>query len=961
MYDKTTSCPTYIDDFPVERDGHMLKFMLLVVICTVAAQAQVPAYDVTMSSADYTLLYTRDIFDDTYLPCTFDFQATHWDNVQTRFKGHSTRYFPKKSYNIKCPTSNLFQGIRTVSFNAMYTDKSFLREHLAWQLFEDMGELASRPHFGTLSINGVQKGAYLLIDKPDKYVLANRGRVIAPMYEASDTYALADLTVQPDSLLKMYYEKSIGNAADYSDLATLIQALNGAPDASFSDTVHKYFDVQSVINWFCGNTLSMMGDSYNKNYIMYRDTSRPAQQWVAIPWDYDLSFGRTGDEGVPYPASLLNDGFAYSFPPFDGPSNVLKDRFWNTPSLREEFRLRLDALLATVFTESRQHARIDSLAQSIGEEVRLDPYKWGTYDEFLEHVDALKYYVTARRNYLYKTFINAPWGEYDDVTLPVSQLNVPYHFMGVDGRQFATLWFGSMSGLDSVHVEAFPDSVPAEMPDPAGEHYVRRWIRVTPYPANATFRARLQWSYYDLYKVDREVGTGVQDEHLLRPYLYDGAGWNALSGKMNTYGNFVTIDSISEADCGGGKYFALMMSDTYTQKWYRTPADNWERWYDVKFENAGLGYIVGDHGTIMKTTDGGTSWAQGSIGFNLPFRGLAIPSPGNIIAVGEGGACYRSADSGTSWSKIDLGDSTNFMGVTFVDSAIGCIFGSKGALLTTTDGGGTWTVHSVSSATITSAQISTPGSLIVTDLNGLIMRSIDGGSSWQLVGDVHLPLWSSAAIGSSVWFVGDDGFAIHTSDFGTIWKLIRIPDSISLRDVYPLDENHLYVGGANGKVYYTTDNGDTWYKQYTADSHDLFGLTFTDNLHGFAVGSEGTILTTSSSGTVTDIRQRSSQMTEAFRLEQNYPNPFNPATSIGYSLPVGQDHILSYKVLLRVYNMLGQNVATLVDEEQSAGYKSVTFDGGKLASGVYFYRLEITDPRGRAPGWIKVQKALLIK
>ena len=100
------------------------------------------------------VLYTRDIFDDTYLPCVFDYGATHWTNVTTRFKGNSTRYYPKKSYNVKFPTANLFQGLKTVSFNAMYTDKSLIREHLAWQLFDDMGALASRPHFGTLAING---------------------------------------------------------------------------------------------------------------------------------------------------------------------------------------------------------------------------------------------------------------------------------------------------------------------------------------------------------------------------------------------------------------------------------------------------------------------------------------------------------------------------------------------------------------------------------------------------------------------------------------------------------------------------------------------------------------------------------------------------------------------------------------------------------------------------------------
>ena len=78
-----------------------------------------------------------------------------------------------------------------------------------------------------------------------------------------------------------------------------------------------------------------------------------------------------------------------------------------------------------------------------------------------------------------------------------------------------------------------------------------------------------------------------------------------------------------------------------------------------------------------------------------------------------------------------------------------------------------------------------------------------------------------------------------------------------------------------------------------------------------------------------------------FSLEQNYPNPFNPVTVIRYNLPagVGQSFLTVYPVSLRVYNMLGQLVATLVDEEQSPGYKSLTFDAGNLASGMYIYKL----------------------
>ncbi|MBL1153401.1 MAG: T9SS type A sorting domain-containing protein [Ignavibacteriota bacterium] len=71
-----------------------------------------------------------------------------------------------------------------------------------------------------------------------------------------------------------------------------------------------------------------------------------------------------------------------------------------------------------------------------------------------------------------------------------------------------------------------------------------------------------------------------------------------------------------------------------------------------------------------------------------------------------------------------------------------------------------------------------------------------------------------------------------------------------------------------------------------------------------------------------------------YTLKQNYPNPFNPSTLIGYQLPV------TSKVTLKVYDILGNEIATLVNEEKPAGNYNVIFDASKLSSGVYFYTLK---------------------
>ncbi len=85
-----------------------------------------------------------------------------------------------------------------------------------------------------------------------------------------------------------------------------------------------------------------------------------------------------------------------------------------------------------------------------------------------------------------------------------------------------------------------------------------------------------------------------------------------------------------------------------------------------------------------------------------------------------------------------------------------------------------------------------------------------------------------------------------------------------------------------------------------------------------------------------------------FKLEQNFPNPFNPTTTIQYQLP--QDA----KVTLKVYDILGSEVATLVNEEQEAGYKEVKFNGSNIASGMYVYRLH-------SGNFVSTKKMMVVK
>lgn len=108
-------------------------------------------------------------------------------------------------------------------------------------------------------------------------------------------------------------------------------------------------------------------------------------------------------------------------------------------------------------------------------------------------------------------------------------------------------------------------------------------------------------------------------------------------------------------------------------------------------------------------------------------------------------------------------------------------------------------------------------------------------------------------------------------------------------------------------------------------------------------------------GFVSDVKDEET-IPLAFRLEQNYPNPFNPSTKISWQSPV------SSQQTLKVYDILGNEIATLVNEYKSAGSFEVEFNASSLSSGVYFYQLRVADPEiNSGQGFIQTKKMLMVK
>ena len=185
------------------------------------------------------------------------------------------------------------------------------------------------------------------------------------------------------------------------------------------------------------------------------------------------------------------------------------------------------------------------------------------------------------------------------------------------------------------------------------------------------------------------------------------------------------------------------------------------------------------------------------------------------------------------------------------------------------------------------------------------------------------------SIYSQEWFIQNS--SVTTSD---------------LHSVDFVDENIGWAAGTAGLIIRTTNGGLNWQNQSVQPNYYLESVYFVNENLGWTVGNDGVILKTTNGGV--NFIDDGDEVINDFFLSQNYPNPFNPVTTITYQIPQ------TGFVTLKVYDILGREVATLVNEEKPAGSYEVKFIGNGLTSGIYFYQLKAGD-------YSETKKMILLK
>lgn len=142
---------------------------------------------------------------------------------------------------------------------------------------------------------------------------------------------------------------------------------------------------------------------------------------------------------------------------------------------------------------------------------------------------------------------------------------------------------------------------------------------------------------------------------------------------------------------------------------------------------------VGETGRIIRTGDGGVSWAVVSSGTSVTLRAASFIDAYQGIVVGYTGTVLRTSDGGVTWNSQSSGTTEDLYDVEFIDASNGMAVGSSGTILRTSDGGGTWTaLSSGTSVTLVSVEYSYPYGVTVVGEDGTILRTTDSGDSWYI-------------------------------------------------------------------------------------------------------------------------------------------------------------------------------------------------------------------------------------
>jgi len=415
---------------------------------------------------------------------------------------------------------------------------------------------------------------------------------------------------------------------------------------------------------------------------------------------------------------------------------------------------------------------------------------------------------------------------------------------------------------------------------------------------------------------------------------------------------------------------SLSFNETSAQ-WYLIPQLKFTNIYCSLSLGDSTFLIGGDNGTLLRSTDNGTTWNS------IMQNGIQVDT---VLSLGEGlgyifaGAngvedVYRSSDNGDSWKVSNAGLPGYLLmnQFAFVDTML--YTATNAGVYGSADSGKTWKADTAGlnigyvspGLNNSTVGIASAGNFLYTinTFGGRVYRTSIDSIYWEVITNEYYNAgYAIASVDTNIFAANMKGIYLYMGD--TTW----VPRNYGL----PVNDT-TYIGGCkftvtdsmlfayilsssthsfSRDIFVTTDLGLTWKKVNDSVSSRYNISSLASNKKYLFAGTQMGGWRIPVTSLITSIKHENVQAPSSFYISQNYPNPFNPSTTIKYQLSA-----FSY-VTLKVYNVLGKEVKILVDGYKERGNYTVNFDAGNLASGVYFYQM-------KAGNFTSTKKLLLLK
>lgn len=350
-------------------------------------------------------------------------------------------------------------------------------------------------------------------------------------------------------------------------------------------------------------------------------------------------------------------------------------------------------------------------------------------------------------------------------------------------------------------------------------------------------------------------------------------------------------------------------------------------------------FVGTDQAGVYLSSDSGQNWSQANSGLTITSVSSLAFSGSSLFAATTYGGIFRSNDNASNWTEVNSGLSVLFINTLMV-SGSNIYAGAKysvtgGGVFLSTNNGDNWAYIGLTDQEVYSLAIVGNNLFAGTD-NGVFL-STNNGANWTEVnsGLTADDVYALKGFNNNL-YAGTSNGMFYSNDNGSSWTNISSSslENKSVRSI-AMHQVNIIVGTSGWGVYVSTNNGSTWEESdegLPSSFADIYALTISaTKIYAGTLfqGAWERLLT----DYVTDVNSSLNQLPGSYSLEQNYPNPFNPSTTIEFSIP--QESFVE----LIVFDILGNEVVTLVNDNYSAGNYKTEFIGDDLPSGIYIMRM----------------------